>query len=225
MGGAARPREHDGHGLAGIHRRVRAVPQPQVRPVLAARLLPPARVLRQRRVLGIRQARRSDHFIQEPTLDLPSPEQASPARRADRRNWPRSTRRSARQAPRSTPARPAWEAAQQAAVSAWTTLQPERVARRRGDAGRPARRLGAGLGPSPRTRRIRGGRHRAGRPNHRPPTRGAARPLAAQGRTGPRSLRQLRAHRVCRRPSRRGRQRHAAHVQRRQDRRRQRRRT
>ena len=49
-----RPREHDGHGLAGLHHRVRAVPQPQVRPVLAARLLPPARLLRQRRVLGLR---------------------------------------------------------------------------------------------------------------------------------------------------------------------------
>ena len=57
LGVAARPREHDGHGVAGVDHRVRAVPQPQVRPVLAARLLPPARVLRQRRVRGARQAR------------------------------------------------------------------------------------------------------------------------------------------------------------------------
>ena len=52
----ARPREHDGHRVAGIHDRVRAVPQPQVRPVLAARVLPPARLLRQRRVLRHGQA-------------------------------------------------------------------------------------------------------------------------------------------------------------------------
>ena len=35
LGDAARPREHDGHGLAGVDHRLRAVPQPQVRPVLA----------------------------------------------------------------------------------------------------------------------------------------------------------------------------------------------
>ena len=43
-------RQHDGGRLARVHHRVRAVPQPQVRPVLAAGLLPDAGLLRQRRL-------------------------------------------------------------------------------------------------------------------------------------------------------------------------------
>jgi hypothetical protein len=58
VGDAGRSRQHHRHRLARIDDRLRAVPQPQVRPVLAARLLPDARVLRQRRVLGRRADRR-----------------------------------------------------------------------------------------------------------------------------------------------------------------------
>jgi hypothetical protein len=74
VGNARRPRQHDGDGLARIDDRLRAVPQPQVRSVLAARLLPFARVLRQREYSVFGQ-QGGDHFIQEPTIDLPTPDQ------------------------------------------------------------------------------------------------------------------------------------------------------
>ena len=67
-----------------------------------------------------------DHFIQEPTLDLPSPEQAA---RRDALTSELATLNATLGAPGAEidAGQAAWEAAQQAALSAWTSLQPERV--------------------------------------------------------------------------------------------------
>ena len=73
-----RPREHHGRGLPGPHARLRAVPQPQVRSVLAAGLLPADGLLRQLEytVHGQGEEVVGDRWIVEPQLELPTPEQA-----------------------------------------------------------------------------------------------------------------------------------------------------
>ena len=73
--------------------RLRAVPQPQVRPVLAARLLPHARLLRQRRVLGVRPAGRRS---------LTSPSRSWISRRLSRRRKRAELQARARRAARSS---------------------------------------------------------------------------------------------------------------------------
>ena len=105
-----------------------------------------------------------------------------PAQRADRRNWPRSTRRSARLAPRSTPARPAGKPPSRRRCRPGRCCS--RRARRAGAATLTVQPDGSVLASGLHRGRdeYRAGRHRAGRPNHRPSARGAARPLAAQGR-------------------------------------------
>ena len=78
----------------------------------------------------------SDHWIQEPSLDLPSPEQTA-ARDA------LTAELATLNATLTTPgaevdaAQAPWEAAQLAASSAWTTLHAVAGARRRRDAGGP----------------------------------------------------------------------------------------
>ena len=124
---ARRPRQHDRHGLAGHHDRLRPVPQPQVRPVLAEGLLPDARLLRQRRVPVVRRrARRSmDTWIVEPELELPTPRAGGAARRRCRREARLAAARARRAATSTADAAQAWEreiAGRRPAV--WTALEP-----------------------------------------------------------------------------------------------------
>ena len=147
-----------------------------------------------------------DHFIQEPTLDLPSPEQAS-QRDALTSEMARLNATLGAPGAEIDAGQASWEAAQQAAVSAWAVLQPERV--------------GAGaatLTVQPDGSVLASGLHR-GRDEYQvdvtvPAGRTTGLRLEAlpdaslpKGGPGPRPLRQLRAHRVCRRSSRRGGQR------------------
>ena len=67
-----------------------------------------------------------DHFIHEPTLDLPSPEQAK-QRDALTSEMARLNATLSAPGAEIDAGQAGWEAAQQAAVSAWALLQPERV--------------------------------------------------------------------------------------------------
>ena len=198
LGDARRSRQHDGDRLARLDDRLRAVPQPQVRPVLAARLLPPARVLRQRRVHGRRAAgRRSlDRGAAARSADAGAGQKRTALAGGARR---RSKRSSTRPIAAIDAAQPEWEQSMVAADRAVDAARPADVARRQRTvlATQPdGSVLPAGRRPTDRV--LRRASHDAAARDHRHPPRSAARPVAAAGRSRPRLLRQLRPHRVHR---------------------------
>ena len=103
---------------------LRAVPQPQVRPVLAARLLPAARLLRQRRIHGPSASRAAITGLRSRSSICRRPNRPRSGRRC-RRSSIASKRSSRRPAQKSTPRRVSGSIRCVAADSGWTPLDPQ----------------------------------------------------------------------------------------------------
>ncbi len=178
---ARRSRQHDGDGVARLHGRLRAVPQPQVRSLLAEGLLPLPRVLRQPRLRDPRRRRR--HALHRSTA---RPRHARAGARAQgHRGGDRAARNRAQDADaiaaRGSAGVGAVAAAGRIDVDAAGDLQCDGDGRRR--PGTAGRRVGARVGREPGDDDLHRRCRNAPRGHHRRAPRGPARSLAAEGRT------------------------------------------
>ena len=140
-----------------------------------------------------------DHWIAEPELDLPTPEQAA-KRTTLQAELDRLKAQLEAPGAEIDAAQGEWEQSMRAADAGWTPLEPAGAAvhaRRRCCRASPTRRSWR-AGPHPRPSRIACAPTTAPVAHHRHPPGGAPRPDAAPGRPGPRLLRQLRPDRLHR---------------------------
>ncbi len=143
-----------------------------------------------------------DHYINEPDLELPTPEQAAQrkvlqAQLDDLREQLKAS------SPERTEQQASWEQSILAAERSWTVLTPVDRTRRAGHGPHDsAGWFGSRQRAEPARRQVRGPRGAATGSDHCHPSRSPSGPGAAAGRSRARLLRQLRAHRllVCDRP-------------------------
>ena len=179
----------------GTHRRLRAVPQPQVRPDLAEGVLPDLRLLRQRRVLRVRPGRRGGG-----PLDRRAGARAADARAGDAPGGPARRGRALASSWRSATSTAELAAFDRAGRADGAGLDAPSSRGLRGAERGIARGSPTARSSSTGERRGEGHLHRDRRARasrgHGVPSRGPARPVAAAEGPGPRRLGRLRGHRA-----------------------------